>query len=261
MSDPASSFDASYHAYYTAVYRDDEATRQRLLAFYARVLGPELPHDLSSPILDLGCGSGHALRFLRSRGHTQLHGIDINPAQVAAAVADGLAVEHAAVTRDWLHAHPARFDLILATDVLEHVPVAELADLLAAIRGALAPGGRLVCTVPNASSTIGLHWRHIDLTHHTAFTTSSLQLALAAAGFTDLRLRGSAVFRREDTTATPARRILERTLQLVTRAWRRAELIGELGLDEALAIPLDVNLLAAARVPRGTPPPPAAPSP
>ena len=75
MSDPASSFDASYHAYYTAVYRDDEATRQRLLAFYARVLGPELPHDLSSPILDLGCGSGHALRFLRSRGHTQLHGI------------------------------------------------------------------------------------------------------------------------------------------------------------------------------------------
>ena len=106
MSDPASSFDASYHAYYTAVYRDDEATRQRLLAFYARVLGPELPHDLSSPILDLGCGSGHALRFLRSRGHTQLHGIDINPAQVAAAVADGLAVEHAAVTRDWLHAPP-----------------------------------------------------------------------------------------------------------------------------------------------------------
>lgn len=241
------SFDASYHAYYTAVYRDDEPTRRRLRAFYARVLGRELPRDLSSQILDLGCGSGHALRYLRGAGYTAIHGIDINPAQVAAAVADGLAVEHAADTSAWLHAHPGRFTTILATDVLEHVPVAELADLLAAIHRALAPGGRLVCTVPNASSNVGLHWRHIDLTHHTAFTASSLHLALAAAGFTDLQVRGSPVFRREDTLASPARRLLERGLQALTRAWRRAELIGELGLDEARSVPLAVNLLASAR--------------
>lgn len=241
------SFDASYHAYYTAVYRDDELTRRRLLAFYARVLGPELPTDRTSQILDLGCGSGHALRYLRDAGYTAISGIDINPAQVAAAVADGLDVQHAASTLAWLHAHPGRFARILATDVLEHVPVDALADVLTAIHHALAPHGRLICTVPNASSTIGLHWRHIDLTHHTAFTTSSLQLALAAAGFTDLHLRGSELFRREDTTPSPARRLLERTLQTLTRAWRRAELIGELGLDEALAVPLAVNLLASAR--------------
>lgn len=243
MSD---AFDASYHAYYTAVYRDDELTRRRLRAFYAGVLGPELPSDLASEILDLGCGSGHALRYLRSAGYTAISGIDINPAQVAAACADGLAVEHAASTVEWLHAHPGRFARILATDVLEHVPVAALGEVLAAIRTALAPRGRLVCTVPNASSAIGLHWRHIDLTHHTAFTTSSLQLALAAAGFTAIHLRGSALFRREDTVPSPARRLLERSLQTLTRAWRRAELIGELGLDEGLAVPLAVNLLASA---------------
>ena len=58
---------------------------------------------------------------------------------------------------------------------------------------------------------------------------------------------GRPVFRREDTLASPARRLLERGLQALTRAWRRAELIGELGLDEARSVPLAVNLLASAR--------------
>ena len=58
-------------------------------------------------------------------------------------------------TAAWLRARPDRFAAILLLDVLEHVPRAAQFDLLAALHQALRPDGKLICSVPNANSTLG----------------------------------------------------------------------------------------------------------
>ena len=73
----------------------------------------------------------------------------------------------------------ARFDLILATDVLEHVPRDDLA--LGELRRVAAPGARLLVTVP------AYHWlwsQHDDSHHHLRrYTAARLRARVVPAGW------------------------------------------------------------------------------
>jgi SAM-dependent methyltransferase len=81
-----------------------------------------------------------------------------------------------------------RFDILLCTHVLEHVP--DLATALGELRRVLAPGGLLIAGVPNEGCAMG--WlrnnalqRHISRTtdHVHFFTAERMSLALRRAGF------------------------------------------------------------------------------
>lgn len=76
------------------------------------------------------------------------------------------------------------FDLALMLEVIEHLPFEEGIRMLSQIRRALAPGGRLVVSTPNAHHPT----RFLeDATHRTPFTYECLGGALILAGF---RLEG-----------------------------------------------------------------------
>lgn len=142
MSAPAE-FEAGYFA---ANYRDYEAQNPpKKLAFYRRVIERWAPPVRPLPLLDVGCGLG---RFLASlpRSLYQAHGTDLSR----------YAIEH---NRErWPHlvlarapaterAFPgARFQVVTAFDVLEHVP--DLAAAAHAVTVQLAPGGLFVFVVP-----------------------------------------------------------------------------------------------------------------
>lgn len=86
------------------------------------------------------------------------------------------------VPTEWRH----RFALVIAGEVLEHVPNA--GDFLVAARSLLAPGGHLLVTVPNACSPkiglrslLGRESVHPD--HHTYYGPRTLQHALRCAGY------------------------------------------------------------------------------
>jgi 2-polyprenyl-3-methyl-5-hydroxy-6-metoxy-1,4-benzoquinol methylase len=49
-----------------------------------------LPHDKSAKILDVACGSGHFLYFLKKEGYTNIHGIDLSDDQLEVARRTGL---------------------------------------------------------------------------------------------------------------------------------------------------------------------------
>jgi predicted TPR repeat methyltransferase len=95
--------------------------------------------DGSRRVLDLGCGtglSGVALKPFAKR----LAGLDLSPRMLAAARERGIydTLDEADLL-EWLPRHRARFDLIVAADVLNYL--GDLAPALAAIAGALAAGG------------------------------------------------------------------------------------------------------------------------
>jgi 2-polyprenyl-3-methyl-5-hydroxy-6-metoxy-1,4-benzoquinol methylase len=102
-------------------------------------------------IIEFGCGTGVMIALPLARlGHAVL-GVDTDRASIEAGRAlfakHGLSGGRLDVVD--LSAVPWRPDVVIASEVLEHLPDRELEAVLRAIRGKLGPGGRLLVTVPN----------------------------------------------------------------------------------------------------------------
>ncbi|MGH2948235.1 MAG: methyltransferase domain-containing protein [Solirubrobacteraceae bacterium] len=145
--------------------------RAVLWALLRRAGLPERPR-----VLDAGCGTGRNLAEFARLGTAQ--GVDPSRAAIEFCRRRGLS-EVAEAGIESLPFGDGAFDLILATDVLEHV---ERDDLAAAeLRRVAAPGALLVVTVP------AYRWlwsRHDDSHHHLRrYTAPSLRSRLAGAGW------------------------------------------------------------------------------
>ncbi len=127
-------------------------------------------------LLEAGCGTGGNLEMLEGFGQVRAFELDAEARRVAT-LKSGLAVAEGALP----HAVPfeaERFDLIGLFDVLEHVEADEAA--LQALRGRLAPGGRIVLTVP---AFPWLWSRHDERHHHfRRYTRRSLTQVAERAG-------------------------------------------------------------------------------
>ena len=103
--------------------------------------------DFAAPILDLGCGNGD-IGDLALRSHWPVHGLDLLPSEVRAAVArdayDGATVGDA--TR--LPYPDDSFGAVVSICVIEHIPddLAAIAEVARVLR----PGGRFAFSTPSA---------------------------------------------------------------------------------------------------------------
>lgn len=142
------------------------------------------PEDRAARVLDLGCGPGALLFFAREHGYRHVRGVDASATQVQCAHSLGLTdVRHGDVFQAIRDAPPASLDVVVAFDVLEHLRKDEQLALADAIHAALAPGGRLIAHVPNGDGPFFGRVFFGDFTHETAFTRSSMNQLLGAAGF------------------------------------------------------------------------------
>jgi len=126
-------------------------------------------------VLEVGFGSGDFLNWAKDQH--DVSGIEIIPELVTAARAAGHTVTLSTI--EAFDAPP--FDLIVATDVLEHLTVEELRSFFGQMSRLLKPGGRLVARFPNGASPFGRIFQTGDLTHKTALSKSAArQLAIDA---------------------------------------------------------------------------------
>ncbi len=177
-----------YAVYYQRFHDDSEAHAEVMAKATSDMIGPYLPADRGARILDIGCGFGFALRALRGLGYANIEGVEMSPTQAERCHRAGFSVAVTDDTVRWLRERPAAFDFVVLLDVLEHVPVAEQIDVLAAIRGCLRPRGRLFLTTPNANSPLAARWRYNDHTHTSSFTEHSLFYVLKNAGFPEVNI-------------------------------------------------------------------------
>ena len=147
--------------------------------------------DRAAPILELGCGPGHMMEFLRSHGFANVQGIDVSEEQVRVAAGRGLDAQ-AADAFDFLPPRQGVFDAIVAIDFIEHFTREELLRLFPLILGALKPGGTLLLQTPNGRGLFPNDVIYGDLTHMTIFTTDSLAQLLRLAGFEGFEFRETA---------------------------------------------------------------------
>lgn len=127
-------------------------------------------------ILEIGCGTGHNLPMLSRFG--EVEAIEIDPA--ARGIASerlGRAVGNAPLPALPGVAHGA-YDLIAVLDVVEHIE--DDVAALTAMRQRLAPGGKILITVP---AHPWLWSAHDDVNHHhRRYTKKTLRAVIAAAG-------------------------------------------------------------------------------
>ena len=239
-----------YAHYYRRWHPETPEHQAEMSAFYRRLLGPHLPGDKAAAILDVGCGGGYALTALKELGFTRSRGVESDAGQAESCTKKGLSVELAGDTIAFLEQRAGQFQLLLCLDVIEHVPHDVQLPFTAALAGALAPGGTLVCTVPNASAALASHWRHNDWTHHASFTACSLDFLLHHAGFTDIRVGETEFHTRPANWWLPLASGARHCWAFrFFRTWRRLEVMAELGPQQGRTVPLSLNLLGVARKP------------
>ena len=163
-------------------YAHPEIRRKHLRNFDAQFWTPSKCTAAMS-VLELGCGTGLFLSYLRARGVENFLGVeqdqkvlDFIPPEIA---------QRIIISDIWkfLDSPPAaqRYDRIALFDVLEHFSPYEGVDLLLKLKALLTETGRIVVRIPNMSSPWGLQYQFHDLTHKALYTPGSLrQLALAA---------------------------------------------------------------------------------
>jgi len=104
-------------------------------------------------ILDIGTSTGTNLRLLRDMGFVNFLGLDSNDDAIRWCAEKGLGI----VSKGDICAMPfedSLFDLVLATDIIEHVD--DDIQALREIRRVLTPHGRAIITVPAFQSLWGL---------------------------------------------------------------------------------------------------------
>lgn len=180
------------------------------------------PKERSARILDLGCGPGALLFFLREHGYQNLAGVDRSAAQVESARSLGLSGVHEGDLFEALRAVPPQsLDVVVAFDVLEHLRKDEQLAMVDAIHAALAPEGRLIAHVPNGDSPFFGRVYFGDFTHEVAFTRGSMNQLLGAAGFSQVACFEDAPV--VHGVASAVRNVLWRGIRTALRAYMAVE--------------------------------------
>lgn len=135
----------------------------------------ELPPHPS--ILEPGCGTGGNFAMLSAFG--TVYAMDSDSEACAFSRAKHLAVVEQGELPDQIPFDGLRVDLVVMTDVLEHLDRDR--ESLEAIRARTSPGGYLVATVP----AVPWLWSDHDVSHHhrRRYTASDLRAVVEASGY------------------------------------------------------------------------------
>lgn len=126
--------------------------RDHVAARWGREAGADRPLD-GLKLLDIGTGGGLVAEPMARLG-AAVTGIDPSEKNIAVArthaEAMGLDIDYRAITAERLAGEGARFDVVLALEVVEHV--ADLGLFLTAAARLVAPGGALVAATLNRTA-------------------------------------------------------------------------------------------------------------
>jgi 2-polyprenyl-3-methyl-5-hydroxy-6-metoxy-1,4-benzoquinol methylase len=156
-------------------------------------------------VLEIGCGTGLFLSYLKHKKVKNFIGIDSDNELKNHIPDDVLAhfrnvnildkVECASINQ--------KFDRIIMFDVLEHFEPNMAVKLLHNLASMLNINGSIIVRLPNASSPWGLSYQFGDLTHHAAYSPLSLRQLALAGGFECVNCF-------EQISGSPKRRLMDK---------------------------------------------------
>lgn len=146
---PATSQD--YNRYYEENNRYNSLPTQDTFSIkvYEKIIGLIRKYiDKNDNVLDIGCGSGNLLKFMKLDGYNNLTGLDPAQKSIDNLLELGIRGKIGNIYDEIDDDDRGKFDVIILSGVLEH-----LYDLNSAMKNLvlyLRPGGKVLCFIPNA---------------------------------------------------------------------------------------------------------------
>jgi 2-polyprenyl-3-methyl-5-hydroxy-6-metoxy-1,4-benzoquinol methylase len=167
-------------------YLDDtnELNAGEKLAWVSEYLAP------GASLCDVGAGFGYFVAAAQARFLAS--GLDISPEAVRWSQTTLGVSNRVGTIYDLSGGHEPPLDAVTAWDIIEHL--ADPLSALASIHRALARGGMLFLSTPDAGSLVarlmGRRWHYLDpVQHRTLFSRANLARALASSGFDVVAVR------------------------------------------------------------------------
>lgn len=132
----------------------------------------------AAKILEVGCGTGSNIAMLQQFGTLDALEPDEGARELASS-RSGLEIKGGFLPQDGGNIPDAAYDMIVLLDVLEHIP--QDGPALKVLREKLAPGGKMLLTVP----AMPWLWSAHDAVHHhqRRYTRAALRQVMEEAGF------------------------------------------------------------------------------
>ena len=197
-----------------------EQAFERRRTQYDELLSGYLADRKSDAILDVACGYGNFLFYLRAEGFSDIVGVDMDPGQIKLAMLLGLPAVLGTAEEYLREGRP--YGVISAFDFIEHLDKNAAVKFVKDAYLNLSPGGMLIIQCPCADGFCGAHDIFNDLTHRRVATSNSLRQFLNAAGFRKVELI--------DLSLPPFPRGLRSNLKRRMRVFARSALRGLLRL-------------------------------
>ncbi len=187
-------------AFQARLYDDPNPTRRGLHCARKQWVEDHLDARVScgTQVLEVGVGCGIFTRYLSDKG-AEVKAVDINQSFLdGVAGLSGVATLNGDATSDLGHRD---FELILCSEVIEHVPPSRSAAMVAQFQQALRPGGVVILSTPQRFAIVELMARLFkfppvlwlarkiygsadELGHINLMTRATLQKQIRAAGLT-----------------------------------------------------------------------------
>jgi len=214
--------------------------RREVAAYFAAELAACGHRTLTGKtVLEIGFGNGEFAAWSGAAG-ASWHGVEADAQRIARARAHGLAAHPSDGPLDQLLPH-GTCDLVVAFDVIEHLPLAEIERLLAEVHGVLKPGSCLLLRTPSGDSPYSGAVFNGDVTHQTLLGSQAVRQLAAYAGFSEVEVREPALPLRGVGPGQALRRALVKLVRALCFPLIRALFMGG---SQAVLTP---NLIAVLR--------------
>jgi 2-polyprenyl-3-methyl-5-hydroxy-6-metoxy-1,4-benzoquinol methylase len=144
-------------------------------AYWKSRLANFLPTDKKSKILDLGCGNGDFLLYVKNLGYENITGVDYSEemTSISEKTVKGIRIVSQDATL-FLKESNQKFDFIICAHLLEHFEKPKVLETFKLAKEKLNSGGSFMVFTPNFASPFGIPIAFGDFTHITHFSGPSM---------------------------------------------------------------------------------------
>ncbi|AFV24718.1 methyltransferase type 12 [Methanolobus psychrophilus R15] len=142
--------------------------------YYRKNILKFIPSNKGTKIVDIGCGLGHCLYFLKTNNYTNVLGIDLVEENVEFCKSKGFKVRQENIL-NYISSDNEMADVFILSNVLEHFPYQEIEHIMNSLYKMLNENGCIIIIVPNCNNVYGLATYFSDITHKSPLTEKSFE--------------------------------------------------------------------------------------